>query len=178
MKSRSTAAQRDRSERIDRVSSQLLPRVAVLTRLLTSQLGSDLSRTELGLLNTLSSGPRRITELAELERLAQPTLTQLVQRLERQGFVKRERQADDGRVVLVSLTETGAAALDDFRRQASAALGAHLVELPDAEIESLAAATETMGRLVALLQQGPEPRGRSDRSVGARDWRAARSPYG
>jgi DNA-binding MarR family transcriptional regulator len=154
MKSSMTAAQRERSERIDRVSSQLLPRVAVLTRLLTSRLGGELSRTELGLLNTLSSAPRRITELAELERLAQPTLTQLVQRLEQQGYVIRERQTDDGRVVLVSLTEAGAAALDDFRRRASAALGAHLVELSDAEIESLAAATEAMGRLVALLQQG------------------------
>lgn len=60
----------------------------------------------------------------------------------------------DGRVVLVRLTDAGAAALDDFRRRASAALGALLVELPDSEVESLAAATETMGRLVALLQQG------------------------
>ena len=154
MKSRLTTTQRDRADLIDRVSSQLLPSVAVLTRLLTSHLGGELSRTELGLLNTLSSAPRRITELAELERLAQPTLTQLVQRLEQQGFVNRERQADDGRVVLVSLTEAGAGALDDFRSRASAALAAHLVELPDAEIESLAAATETMGRLVALLQQG------------------------
>jgi DNA-binding MarR family transcriptional regulator len=140
---------------IDRVSSQLLPRVALLTRLLTSRLGCELSRTELGLLNTLSSGPRRITDLAELERLAQPTLTQLVQRLEQQGFVSRERQTDDGRVVLVSLTEAGAVALDDFRSRASAALGAHLLEQPDAEVESLAAATDTLGRLVALLQQGP-----------------------
>jgi DNA-binding MarR family transcriptional regulator len=147
-----TAAQRDRSDRIDRVSSQLLPRVALLTRLLTSQLGSELSRTELGLLNTLSSAPRRITELAELERLAQPTLTQLVQRLEQRGLVKRERQTDDGRVVLVTLTEPGAAALDDFRRRASVALGARLAELPDAEVESLAAATETLGRLVSVLQ--------------------------
>ena len=134
MNSKLTSAQRDRSERIDCVSSQLLPRVAVLTRLLTSQLDTELSRTELGLLNTLSGAPRRITELAELERLAQPTLTQLVQRLERQGFVNRERQTDDGRVVLVSLTEAGAAALDDFRARASAALGAHLAELPDAEV--------------------------------------------
>jgi DNA-binding MarR family transcriptional regulator len=154
MRSKLTAAQRERSDRIDRVSSQLLPRVAVLTRLLTSQLDSELSRTELGLMNTLSSAPRRITELAELERLAQPTLTQLVQRLEQRGFVNRERQTGDGRVVLVSLTEAGAAALDDFRCRASAALGAHLAELPDAEVESLAAATETMGRLVTLLQQG------------------------
>jgi DNA-binding MarR family transcriptional regulator len=155
MNPRLTVTQRDRLDQIDRVSSQLLPRVALLTRLLTSRLGGELSRTELGLLNTLSSGPRRVTDLAELERLAQPTLTQLVQRLEQQGFVSRERQPDDGRVVLVSLTEAGAAALEDFRSRASAALGAHLVELPDAEVESLAAATETLGRLVAVLQQTP-----------------------
>jgi DNA-binding MarR family transcriptional regulator len=154
MNARLTVTQRDRLDQIDRVSSQLLPRVALLTRLLTSRLGGELSRTELGLLNTLSSGPQRVTDLAELERLAQPTLTQLVQRLEQQGFVSRERQPDDGRVVLVSLTEAGAAALADFRCRATAALGALLVELPDSEVESLAAATETMGRLVALLQQG------------------------
>jgi DNA-binding MarR family transcriptional regulator len=155
MNPRLTVTQRDRLDQIDRVSSQLLPRVALLTRLLTSRLGGELSRTELGLLNTLSSGPRRVTDLAELERLAQPTLTQLVQRLEQQGFVSRERQPDDGRVVLVSLTEAGAAALEDFRSRASAALGAHLVELPDAEVGSLVAATETLGRLVAVLQQSP-----------------------
>ena len=156
MKSRLTAAQRDRSDRIDRVSSQLLPRVAVLTRLLTSQLDSELSRTELGLLNTLSGAPRRITELAELERLAQPTLTQLVQRLERQGFVTRERQADDGRVVLVDLTAAGIAAVEDFRAQASAALGRCLTEMPDEQVDALAAATETLTQLVTLLQQRSE----------------------
>ena len=63
------ARQTARSERIDYVSSQLLTRAALLTRLLASQLGGELSRTEVGLLSTLSGGPRRITELAELERL-------------------------------------------------------------------------------------------------------------
>src|ERR1700754_4185284 len=129
-----------RAERIDYVSSRLLPGVALLTRLLVRQLGGTWSRTEVSLLNTLSYGPRRITELAEFERLAQPTMTQLVKRLERDGLVMRERHADDGRVVLVELTEQGVAAVEDFRAQASAALGACLVELPDDEIESLAGA--------------------------------------
>src|SRR3954464_4834436 len=155
MNSRMTVAQRDRLDQIDRVSSQLLPRVALLTRLLTSRLGGELSRTELGLLNTLSSGPRRVTDLAELERLAQPTLTQLVQRLGQQCFVSRERQTDGGRGALVGPPAARAAALEDFRSRASAALGAHLVELPDAEVESLAAATETLGRLAAVLPQNP-----------------------
>ena len=149
-----TAPTADRSDRIDYVSSQLLPRAALLTRLLVGQLGGELSRTEVGLLNTLSEGPRRITELAELERLAQPTMTLLVKRLEQQGLVKRERRADDGRVVLASLTEAGTAALEDFRTQASAALGAYLAEIPDAQVEALAAATEALAQLVTHLQQG------------------------
>jgi DNA-binding MarR family transcriptional regulator len=146
----------DRSQRIDYVSSHLLPRAALVCRQLVSQLGGELSRTEVGLLNTLSDGPRRITELAELERLAQPTMTLLVKRLEREGLVNRERTAGDRRVVLVSLTAAGTVALEDFRAQASAALGAHLAEMPDDEVEALAAATQTLADLVAHLQQGPQ----------------------
>ncbi len=66
-----------RSEQIDYVSSELLPRAALLARLLVRQLGGELSRTEIGLLKTLGGGSRRITELAELEGLAQPTITLL-----------------------------------------------------------------------------------------------------
>jgi DNA-binding MarR family transcriptional regulator len=145
----------DRAERIDYVSSQLLCRVALLTRLLVRQLGGELSRTEIGLLNVLADGPRRITELAELERLAQPTMTLLVKRLERQGLVTRERHAADGRVVLVDLTAAGSTALEDYRAQASVALGAYLAELPDEQVEALAAATETLEELADLLQRGP-----------------------
>src|SRR6478609_9413545 len=134
---------RSRAERIDYVSSQLLPRAALVTRLLVRQLGGTWSRTEIGLLNTLSHGPRRITELAEVERL------------EQRGVVTRQRQADDGRVVLVELTEAGIAAVEDFRAQASAALGARLAEMPDDQVQALAVATETLAQLVTVLQQRP-----------------------
>src|SRR5579863_10711079 len=104
-----------RSDLIDYVSKQLLPDAALLVRLLAREVGGELSRTEAGLLSTLSGGPRRITELAELEGLAQPTMTSLVKHLEQQGLVRRDRHADDGRVVLVHLTEIGVAALEDYR---------------------------------------------------------------
>jgi len=126
----------------------------LLTRLLVHQVRADLSRTEVGLLRTLSSGPRRITELAELERLKQPTITVLVQRLEQHGLVSRERHADDGRVVVVSLTHAGSVALEEYRAQPRAALGAYLVEMPDEQVEALATATETLAQLVSLLQRG------------------------
>ena len=152
-----TAMTGSRAQRIGYVSSQLLPGVALLTRLLVRHLGGTWTRTEVSLLNTLSYGPRRISELAEFERLAQPTMTQLVKRLEQSGLLTRERQADDGRVVLVSLTDAGRAAVEDFRAQASAALGTCLTEMPDAQVEALAVATETLARLVTHLQERSSP---------------------
>ncbi len=144
-----------RSDQITYVSSELLPRAALLTRLLISQLGGDLSLTEVGVLNTLNDGPRRITELAQFERLAQPTMTILVKRLERQGLVKRERQGDDGRVVHVNLTDAGTVALEDYRAQASATLDAYLSDMPDETVDALTATTATLTQLVTLLQQAP-----------------------
>jgi DNA-binding MarR family transcriptional regulator len=141
----------DRSQQIDVVSSRLLPAAALLTRLLVRQLGGELSRSEVGLLSTLSGGPHRITALAELEGLAQPTMTTMVKRLEQQGLVRRERQVDDGRVVLVTLTEAGTAALADYRSKARAVLGAYLSEIPDEQVQALAAATDALAGIIALL---------------------------
>jgi DNA-binding MarR family transcriptional regulator len=148
-----TAPATDRAARIHYVSSELLARVGLLTRLLARHLGGELSRSEAGVLHTLRGGPRRITELAELEGLAQPTTTLLVQRLEQQGLVVRERHAGDGRVVLVGLTDAGRTTIAALFAQASDVLGGLMAELPDEQVEALASATELLALLVDLLQQ-------------------------
>jgi DNA-binding MarR family transcriptional regulator len=145
----------DRSQQIDVVSRQLLPGAALLTRVLVRQLGGEVSRTEVGLLSTLSRGPQRITTLAELEGLAQPTMTSMVKHLEQRGLVTRERQSDDGRVVLVNLTDAGNATLEDYRSRVHALLGTYLAEMPDEQVEALAAATDALAGLIALLQRRP-----------------------
>lgn len=69
------------------------------------------------LLNRVSrEGPARLTTLATLEGVSQPSMTQLIQRLERQGLVIRLADPDDGRVALVDITEAGQALLDERRR--------------------------------------------------------------
>ena len=147
------AQETDRSRRIEYISTQLLARAAGLTRLLARQVNSELSHTEATALNTLRGGPKRITELAELEGLAQPTTTLLVKRLEEMGLVRRERQADDARVVLVSLEPAGTQALEDFRAQFMALLRADLATTTDEQIEALTIATETLESLSNFLQQ-------------------------
>ncbi|MBX5469371.1 MAG: MarR family transcriptional regulator [Thermoleophilaceae bacterium] len=79
------------------LAAELAPRLARLFRLLLSQT-SELSRTSVSLLATLrDGGPRRITKLAEIERVTQPAMTSLVSRLEERGFVERLRDEGDRR---------------------------------------------------------------------------------
>jgi DNA-binding MarR family transcriptional regulator len=52
-------------------------------------------------------GPMRLTALAEAEGASQSGMTQLVQRLERQGLLEKWSDPDDGRASLVRLGEAG-----------------------------------------------------------------------
>jgi DNA-binding MarR family transcriptional regulator len=144
----------ERAERVDYIAEHLPGRAAVLVRLLVRQVRSrEISRTEMQVLGILIEGPRRITELTELEGTAQPTMTLLVKRLEQRGWVRREGLAEDGRVVMVSLTETGAAAQQRFRAQFLAAMRADLQELSDEQLRELSSATETISSFVDELRQ-------------------------
>jgi DNA-binding MarR family transcriptional regulator len=65
-------------------------------------------------------GPIPMTRVAELIGSGLPTATGLISRMEERGLVQRQHDTRDRRVVLVSLTERGAAdiaALNDARRQ-------------------------------------------------------------
>jgi DNA-binding MarR family transcriptional regulator len=144
----------ERAERIDQIAEWLPARAAVLVRLLVRQVRSrEISRTEMEVLSILTEGPRRITELTELEGTAQPTMTLLVRRLHEKGWVRREGLPDDQRVVMVSLTEAGRAAQHRFRAEFLAAMRADLQELSDRELQALAVATETLSSFVEDLQQ-------------------------
>ncbi|HEX4189192.1 MAG TPA: MarR family transcriptional regulator [Solirubrobacteraceae bacterium] len=150
----SITAETGRDERLDRVAEHLPRRAALLVRLLVKQVRRrDISRTEMEVLSILGEGPRRITELTELEGVAQPTMTLLVKRLEEKGWVRREGLPDDGRVVMISLTEAGRAAQQRFHAEFLAAMREDLHELSDEELQALSAATETLSSFVDDLQQ-------------------------
>lgn len=86
------------------------------------------------LLNRVSrGGPARLTALATKEGVSQPSMTQLIQRLERQGLVTRLADPDDGRVALVALTEAGQALLDERTRSRRERLTALLATLSSEE---------------------------------------------
>jgi DNA-binding MarR family transcriptional regulator len=150
-----TSSNPDRAEAIDLVASTLLGRAARLTRLVMRSGAHEISRTEVGVLATLEEGPRRITQLAMTEALAQPTVTQLIDKLEGRGMVSRSRSEEDGRVVLVAITAAGAEALEGVRAEIRANMREALVDLPDDELTDLAHAADTMGSLIEKLLPDP-----------------------
>ena len=108
-------------------------------------------RTGMGLtanlaLGTLDrEGPARVTALASAASIGQPAMTELVQRLERQGLVTRVDDPGDGRAALVTITDAGRALLADQGRDRRDRLAELFTALP-ADDE----ATLTLAMHVAL----------------------------
>jgi DNA-binding MarR family transcriptional regulator len=114
----------------------------------------ELSLTALSTLATLDrSGPRRITDLAAVEGVTQPSMTALVRTLELSAFVERLTDPADKRVVLVAITGSGAR-YRRVRRQAGAETFALLIEkLPPQERQALAAASTALEHLLELDEE-------------------------
>jgi len=131
----------------------------------------DISLTAASTLATLDrSGPCRLTDLAEIEGVAQPSMTTLVTGLERAGLAERRPSPDDGRVVLVALTPAGADYLRARRRAGSSAFADLIGKLPPGQARSLADAIPAMNQLRDL------DGARRAASVAATSARAAERP--
>ena len=146
-------ARAKRSSQLDEIAEALPQRSSALSRLFLTRSTVCVSRTEVGVLRTLNDGSRRITELATEERVTQPAITLLVNRLEERGWVKRIPDPSDGRAVLVSLTPVGEETLEQLRAEYRALLHEEMAMLDDDEVETLAAAVEILDKLIARLSQ-------------------------
>jgi DNA-binding MarR family transcriptional regulator len=94
-------------------------------------------------------GPRRITELAEIQGVTQPAMTGLVRRLAAGGLVERALDPADRRGVLVTITDDGAAVLAERRRARATVLATLLDELDADDYAALMAALPAISRLVS-----------------------------
>ncbi|MGE3621218.1 MAG: MarR family winged helix-turn-helix transcriptional regulator [Acidimicrobiia bacterium] len=91
-------------------------------RLRASTYGGIVDLRQIDMVDALAGGDRqRISDLAVRLRVDASTATRAAQQLEGRGLVRREVAPDDGRAVLVSLTEDG--------RSLHAAVVGHWIEL-------------------------------------------------
>jgi DNA-binding MarR family transcriptional regulator len=94
--------------------------VAVMRRLQAGKAFKNVAINEYDVLFTLSrcpSGWLRLNELNDHVLLSQSSLSRLVERLEKRGLVDRMPAPDDGRGVLLKLTEEGAALQKEIGRE-------------------------------------------------------------
>lgn len=95
---------------------ELLDQATDLTvRFLTDRAG--LSASAGYAINRVSrEGPLRLTTLAAKEGITQPSMTQLIKRLESQGLVARLADPEDGRATLIGITAHGREFIEDRKR--------------------------------------------------------------
>jgi len=112
------------------------------------------------------TGSRGIGGLAREVRLSQATLTGIVDRLSRQGFVERLRDPSDRRSVQVALTEAGRQLLSTAPSPWQDQFRLHLASLPSDEATSLVRSLEqvagwleqpTSRDLADVSEPGTEP---------------------
>lgn len=97
-------------------------------------------------------GSLRLTELAMSEQVAQPTISAMAARLEAGGLLRRKASPEDGRAVIVELTDAGRASVESIRRLRSRMLADHLAALPDEGFAALEAALPAFTTLVDRLE--------------------------
>ena len=93
------------------------------------------------------AGPIPIGALASAEGVAAPTMTRLVDGLERDGLVRRRRDPSDARGVLVEATAAGTRVLTKGRRQRVRTLAEGLTTLSPAELSEIGRGAELIERV-------------------------------
>ncbi len=93
------------------------------------------------------AGPIGIGEVAAAEGVAAPTMTRLVDGLERDGLVGRGPDPDDRRGVLVRATAKGSRVLHRGRRRRVDVLASGLRTLSDTDLAAVARGAELIERI-------------------------------
>jgi len=124
-------------------ATDLLELVSLIVRGVSEN--RDLSLTAVAVLGSLDRrGPQRITTMAAAQGVSQPSMTQLVQRLEQRGLVSRTSDPSDGRVALVGLTDEGRAVLAARRQRNARRIADLLADLPENDVRVLAKALDAV----------------------------------
>jgi DNA-binding MarR family transcriptional regulator len=121
-----------------------------LARRLRQESGAGLSPSQLSALAVVyNHGPLTLGALAEHERVAPPTITKVVSKLESDGLVIRTPDPSDRRVCRVEISPAGTDLLDEVRRRKTAWLTARISELDPESQRRLAEALDVLDDLVS-----------------------------
>ncbi|MCU1458158.1 MAG: regulatory protein MarR [Actinomycetia bacterium] len=130
------------------LASHLRLTVVRLYRLLRQQDESSLTPTLGSALATVFRwGPLTLGELATRERIAPPSITNTVGKLETLGLVVRLTDAKDKRICRVEATDAGRQQIESNRTRRTAWLATRLEELDPEDLARLVAAADVLEQL-------------------------------
>jgi DNA-binding MarR family transcriptional regulator len=121
-----------------------------LARRLRQEAGTGHTPSQLSALATVHRhGPLTLGALAELERVAPPSITKVVAKLEADGLLERTTDPTDRRIHRVDVTRAGEGLLAETRRRKTTWLTGRIRELPLDEQARLAGALDVLDHLIA-----------------------------
>jgi DNA-binding MarR family transcriptional regulator len=130
------------------VPSQLRMAVMRLARRLRQESAGDITQSQLSALSIVDRrGPLSLGELADIERVAPPSMTRIAARLEERGWVVRTVDTTDRRVARLEVTDAGRALLKETRTRRDAYLATRLRGLSPEERDILLSALPLLERL-------------------------------
>jgi DNA-binding MarR family transcriptional regulator len=130
------------------LAAQLRLSATRLARRLRQESGSGLTPSQLSALATVERhGTVTLGVLAERERVAPPTVTKIVTKLEADGLLERRVDGHDRRIARVTTTAAGEALLAETRRRKDAWLCGRIRDLDADQRARLAAALDVLDLL-------------------------------
>src|SRR6476646_8860318 len=119
--------------------------IHLLRRLQREDSRLGLSAARLSALSVLVlGGPKTLGQLADAEAVSPPSMTRLVNAMEAEGLVVREKHATDARSIVIHASPKGEDTLVRGRQQRVEALARLLDELPAERIATLDQAASTL----------------------------------
>lgn len=116
-------------------------------------LRTDLTMPQLKVLYTLYiDGPQTCGALASAQDLSLPTMTGVLARLERRGYLERSRDSEDARRVISELSTDGGELVDHLWASGREGLAEVLSDVPAEELRTVERALEV---LIKALQSDP-----------------------
>ena len=138
----SNAQRREAADRIHSAAIHLLRRAREVD---AAAMGVSTARAS-ALSVLVFGGPRTLTALAGAERVTPATMSKLVQAMEAEGLVRRERDTDDGRAIALHATARGRRVLERGRARRLDLLEELLADASEKEIAAIRTAAEAVER--------------------------------
>jgi DNA-binding MarR family transcriptional regulator len=136
------------------LAKQLGLRIIRITQFLTQQMQQEvLTPSQATVLTLLQDGRAwRLSDLASATGVRPPSMTELISRMERQGWLSKMDTAHDRRGVAVTITEEGRTLLQALNRRQIDLIAGRLALLSDEEKRMIEQALPVLDRLFS----GPE----------------------